>query len=166
MSKPPHPNTHLVEAVIKALQARQLQKRITVSLIASTFKLDHPNTSIPSDRTIASIKKRMETPEAPPSNLCKGCMGYGYLYEQTKTYFGDGTETPFLKDVMTGTYVEISCHSCENSGIDPNWERPRSTLQSLATPKTWETVKTYPGISEGVTITETTIESEPLEKTL
>jgi len=157
----PHPSTHLVEALIKKIGTRQ-----PVSIISTRFQNDYPEADKPSDRTIASIKKRMETPEAPPSNLCTGCMGYGYLYEQTKTYFGDGTETPFLKDVMTGTYVEVSCHSCENSGIDPNWERPRSTLQSLATPKTWETVKTYPGISEGVTITETTIESEPLEKTL
>ena len=165
MSKPPHPNTHLVEAVIKALQARQLQKRITVSLIASTLKIDHPNTSIPSDRTIASIKRRMETPEAPPSNLCTGCMGYGYLYEQTRRYFGDGTELT----VPNRPHIEVTCQVCENSGIDPDWERPATKLflKMGTTPKAldWETVKTYPGISEGVTITEQ-VQSESLEKTL
>ena len=155
----PHPNTHLVEAVIKKIGVKP------VSIISARFRIDYPQAEMPSPRTIASIKKRIETPEALPSNLCTGCMGYGYLYEQTKTYFGDGTETPFLKDVMTGTYVEVSCHSCENSGIDPNWERPRSTLQSVTTPH-WETVKTYPSrTTEGVTITEQ-IEVEPLERTL
>jgi len=155
----PHPNTHLVEAVIKKIGVKP------VSIISARFRIDYPQAEMPSPRTIASIKKRIETPEALPSNLCTGCMGYGYLYEQTKTYFGDGTETPFLKDVMTGTYVEISCPNCANSGIDPNWERPRSTLQSVTTPH-WETVKTYPSrTTEGVTITEQ-IEVEPLERTL
>jgi|TARA_R110000751_G_scaffold226662_2_gene328568 hypothetical protein len=161
----PHPNTHLVEAVIKEIGVNP------VSIISARFQMDYPQAEIPSPRTIASIKKRMETPEASPSNLCKGCMGYGYLYEQTKTYFGDGTESnPTLGDKFKAdSYVEISCPNCDNSGIDPNWERPRSRLQSVTLPSTtphWEAAKTYPSrTTEGVTITEQ-IEVEPLERTL
>ena len=126
--KPPHPNTHLVEAVIKALQARQLQKRITVSLIASTLKIDHPNTSIPSDRTIASIKKRMEAPETPLANLCPDCKGYGYIYEQSARYFGDGTEL----SAPNRPHTEIPCAICERSGIDPLWNKPLTNLITKA----------------------------------
>ena len=125
----PHQNKQFVIDIIKNLGSDS-----SATLIAAEFKTLYPELEMPSPRTIANIKKEYLTQQA-PSNLCPNCRGYGYLYEQTKTYFGDGTETPFLKDVMAGTYVEVSCHSCENSGIDPNWERPRSTLQSLATPE-------------------------------
>ena len=120
----PHPNTHLVETVIKTLQKDgDHVGGITVGLICDRFTKDYPQAEIPSPRTSATIKKRLETPEAPPSNLCKACMGYGYLFEQTKTYFGDGTVHTDM-----GAYTEIACHICENSGIDPNWQRPITRL--------------------------------------
>ena len=121
----PHPNTHLVETVIQTLQKDSDHVGgITVGLICDRFTKDYPQAEIPSPRTIATIKKRLETPETPPSNLCKACMGYGYLYEQTRRYFGDGTE--FTSP--NRPHTEITCNVCENSGIDPNWQRPITRL--------------------------------------
>ena len=112
----PHPNTHLVEAVIKEIGVKP------VSIISARFQNDYPEADKPSDRTIASIKKRMEAPEAPPSNLCKDCKGYGSIYEETVSYFGDGT----ILHTAENTYREVVCSTCEGSGINPNWEKPVS----------------------------------------
>ena len=113
----PHPSTHLVEALIKKIGTRQ-----PVSIISARFQNDYPEADKPSDRTIASIKKRMEAPEAPPSNLCKDCKGYGSIYEETVSYFGDGT----ILHTAENTYREVVCSTCEGNGIDPNWEKPVS----------------------------------------
>ena len=114
----PHPSTHLVEALIKKIGMRQ-----PVSIISTRFQNDYPEADKPSDRTIASIKKRMEAPEALPSNLCKDCKGYGSIYEETVSYFGDKT----LLSLPGGSvHREVACSTCESSGIDPNWEKPVS----------------------------------------
>lgn len=156
----PHPNTHLVEAVIKALS--EVDYPTTAQLIHDKFVNDYPQADIPSPRTIASIKKRMETPETPPSNLCTACMGYGYLYEQTKTYFGDGTESVFLNDRLRG-YIEITCPICENSGINPSWKRPISGLMRTAPTPAQEVATEFINIpnNQGTQDYE-----EPLERTL
>ena len=151
----PHPNTHLVETVIKILQKGDHVGGITVGLIHNKFVNDYPQAEIPSPRTIATIKKRLETPEPPPSNLCKGCMGYGYLYEQTRRYFCDGTEFT----APNRPHIEVTCHICENSGIDPSWQRPVSVLLAKMGVTPSEIKDALPKATESISL-------ESLEKTL